>query len=184
MKQTSQANSVQLMRDIRREFPAFRIVEKSRSSFMKVINAVLLVLTMGQLDTFMRDFTTTIGSTIYVPTSWSGHSEASRCIILRHERVHLRQAARLGWLAFSLAYLFCWPAVKTMRARFEREAYEESLRAMAECFGVAHIDKESTREGLVDLFTGPAYFWMWPDDIAVMAWYEVTVARITRELGQ
>ena len=180
-KSKSRPDSVQLMREIREKFPRFRIVEKRGSALMHVLNAILLVLTVGQLRTFMTQFTTTLGSTVYVPSSWDAISDESRCVILRHERVHLEQARRYGKLAFSLRYLFCWPAIKTERARFEREAYEESLRAMAEYFGVSHIERSSTRQWLVDTFTGPAYFWMWPEPIAVMAWYEVTVARIARE---
>ena len=180
-KSKTRPDSVQLMREIRKEFPQFRIVEKRRSVLMHGINAILLVLTLGQLRTFMSQFTTTLGSAVYVPSSWDAISDESRCVILRHERVHLEQARRYGKLAFSLRYLFCWPAIKTERARFEREAYEESLRAMAEYFGVSHIERSSTRQWLVDTFTGPAYFWMWPEPIAVMAWYEVTVARIARE---
>ena len=64
-------------------------------------------------------------------------SDADRYILLRHERVHLRQRARMGDVAMAFVYLvpilplgLAWG-----RARIEWEAYVETIRATAQVHG-------------------------------------------------
>jgi hypothetical protein len=164
-----------LLDEIRVEFPRFSVVPKVDSRFMRFL-AVLLRPLLG--GAFMGDYTTTLGQTVYTPVDWAEMPEASRLEILRHERVHLRQARRWG-LLFSLAYLlFPLPlGLAWCRARFEWEAYEESMRAKAEYQGKESLD-ERHKAWLVGLFVGPSYGFMWPFRAQVSRWYDEARARI------
>ena len=184
MRRSSPAKPEQIIDDLRRNFRRFRIRMKRQSTLMRVIDVVLRIITLGKMRSFLTTYTTTIGTTIYVPDTWARMSDEARSIILRHERVHLWQGAEYGWLWFSVLFLFCWPTIRTKRAEFEREAYEESLRAMAEYYGVSHIKQHSVREWLIRTFTGPGYFWMWPDPVGVAVWYEETVTQIEKDLAR
>jgi len=168
-----------LVRNIALEFPAFKIVNKSSSAFMKLINFVLLCVSFGQLKGFMTTFTTTIGYTVYVPTDWDTRPEASRAVTLRHERVHMRQCSERGQLAFSFLYLFIFPIVRAIyRTKFEQEAYAESFRAIYEYYGPEPLQSAQNREHYISHFTGSSYLWMWTKRADIERWYDDTVARI------
>lgn len=170
-----------LLADIRKEFPAFKLVDKSTSKLMLMIDLFLKVITLWRMKDFMRTFTTTIGYTVYVPSGWKMRPIKSRSIILRHERVHMRQRAHLG-LWYSISYLFFpLPAVWAyFRMKYEMEAYEESLRAVAEYYGTASFT-QAMRRAYVAHFTGPEYFWTWPWKARIERWYDSTLARIIVE---
>lgn len=166
----------ELLEELYAEFPNLAVVPKAESLFMRALNLPLRFL-LG--TSFMRDYTTTIGSTIYTPTTWESSPVEYRLEVLRHERVHLRQIRRYGALFFSLAYLF-FPlpfGLAWCRARLEWEAYEESMRATAEYFGAKALN-ERHKAAIVGLFVGPAYGWMWPFRTDVERWYDEARARI------
>lgn len=164
-----------LVQDMVREFPGFEIRRKSESRLMKVIDVCLKIITFGAMRTFMTKFITTIGTTVYVPDGWDDKAPVSRIIILRHERVHMRQSRRYGALLFRFLYLFALPTVWTFRAKLEREAYEETVKAIFEYRGPAALNEE-LKAGLVRHFTSAEYFWMDPFRKSVEKWYEATVA--------
>lgn len=170
-----------LLAEIRQEFPKFSLVPKETSSFMKLLDLLLKVITLWRMKDFMRTFTTTIGYIVYVPSGWKMRPLKSRNIILRHERVHMRQRARLG-LWYSISYLlFPLPVVWAyFRMKYEMEAYEESLRAVAEYYGTASFTPVM-RRSFVGHFTGPEYFWTWPWKARIERWYDSTLARIIVE---
>jgi hypothetical protein len=164
--------------DIAQEFPTFRVTYKSNSTFIKVLNVLLLIVTVGQANTFMTDFITTINTTVYVPTSWTTLSVGEKCVILRHERVHMRQVKKYSFFLFILAYLlfplplgFAWA-----RAKFEMEAYAETLRAWNE-YG-ENITQTGFRQDILDQFTTARYGWMYPFSKRIAAWYDATVAQV------
>jgi hypothetical protein len=101
-------------------------------------------------------------------------SDLDRVILLRHERVHLRQRRRYG--AFLMTWLYLIPffplGLAYGRARIEWEAYEETLRATAELLGLEAARSPSLRAQIVHRFTGPEYGWMWPFERSVQAWYD------------
>ena len=169
-----------LCQEVRAEFPDFKLVPKLGSRLMRAIDLFLRVLSFGRADGFMADYTTTLGTTLYTPLCWGLMSEWQRMSILRHERVHMRQARRYTGLLFSLAYLLLpLPVgVAYCRAKFEMEAYEESIRARFEHFGRAGLSAEF-REEILSQFTGAAYLWMWPFRADLERWYDNVVARIT-----
>ena len=97
-----------VLRRIEAEFPEFRVVSKRNSCVMRGIDVALRVLTFGAMATFMTEFVTTIGTTVYVPDKWDSRSPLSRAVVFRHEAVHMRQVRRLGFLVFAVLYLL-WP---------------------------------------------------------------------------
>jgi hypothetical protein len=163
----------------REEFPDFKVVFKNNSGLMKTIGFLLKPI----CPTFMTGFITTIGTTMYVPEAWATYRVTSKAEILRHERVHMRQAKKYGMLWFSILYLFVPLPLffANYRAMFEREAYEESLRACVEYYGKSSILYSETKREYVAYFTGSNYGWMWPNKSAVEKWYSDTVDRIYEE---
>jgi hypothetical protein len=101
-------------------------------------------------------------------------------ILLRHERVHLRQRRRYGGALMTFLYLvpFLPLGLAYGRARIEWEAYTETLRATAELRGPEALQSADLREQIVRRFTGPDYGWMWPFRSMVEGWYD----RVVREL--
>ena len=168
-----------LCSQLRDEFPSFKEKRKSDSFFMKGIHAFLLVITFGQMRSFMSNFITTIGTTVYVPNSWSSMLEHDKMIVLLHERVHMRQRAKYGSLVFSFAYLFFpLPCVFAYaRMKFEQEAYAESLKATVELLvmGEQLIQTEEWRERYIGYFTQASYFWTWPWRKSVEKWFDSAV---------
>jgi len=165
--------------EIRQEFPAFRIVPKAESPLSKAIDVALRMVTLGGQSRYMSHYHTVIGDTLYVPETWAAMGDVDRVILLRHERVHLRQRRRYGLLAMALLYLLPLLPLGLAygRARLEWEAYEETLRATAEHYGEAAL-ADPLRQQIVSRFTGPDYGWMWPFRRAVEHWYDTAVAKI------
>lgn len=163
----------ELVAEIRAEFPEFTIRPKAESRFMRVLGAIFSVLSGSA---FMREYTTTLGYAVLTPEGWDGWDEPRRIIVLRHERVHMRQARRYGRLWFSIAYLlFPLPfGLAYARARFEWEAYRESLRARVDLYGPESLTVEY-REFIISQFVGPAYLWMWPFRATVRRWYDAAL---------
>ena len=169
-----------LLEEVVREFPEFRVVKKSESRLMGAIDRFLRVITLGKMDAFMTRFITTLGTTIYVTDTWDSASYATRAITLRHERVHMRQAREWGQFLFSFFYLFFLPTVWAFgRTRFEKEAYEESLRAYHEYYGSKYFT-QALKDDIVRHFTSAEYFWAWPWKRSIERWYDDVVASITK----
>jgi hypothetical protein len=174
-------NVVFVQNDISLEFPDFKIRAKSESFLMKTVDVVLRIITFNRMKAFMTGFITTMGTTVYVPDNWDELMPTSQCITLRHERVHMRQARKYGRLLFSFLYLFCWLPVwrAHWRTKFEKEAYEESMRALLE------YGEDPTnivfRTRTIQHFTSQQYFWMWTDEAAVAAWFDAAAKRILGE---
>lgn len=174
----SAPNLEQLNADIGREFPSFKVVYKAESTLMRAVNVVLSIVTLGNSKMFMSDFTTTIGNTVYVPSTWSMMSTASQCVTLRHERVHMRQAKKMSFLLFALLYVF-FPlplGLAWCRAKFEMEAYAETLRAWNE-YG-ANITQTGFRQDVIDHFLTGQYGWMWPFRKSIETWYDLTASQV------
>ena len=85
-----------LLDSIREEFPTFCIVRKQGNFFSRAIDLALKIVTLGSQREYLTRYHTVIGTTLYVPLSWDHTGEVDRVILLRHERVHLRQRRRLG----------------------------------------------------------------------------------------
>ena len=173
-----------LLTELRAEFPAFRIVDKAQSPLSVAIDWALRLVTLGAQRHFMTHYHTVIGDTLYVCPAWHGMSDVARTVLLRHERVHLRQRRRYGFLPFAALYLIpLFPlGLAYFRARFEWEAYVETLRATAELRGLSALADPSLRRELVRRFVGPDYGWMWPFPRTIERWYSRAVLEITTDL--
>jgi len=168
-----------LLAEIREEFPRFRLIPKTQSPLQKIIHRALQVLTFGQMRTFMTDYHTTLGYRIYVADqAWECKSDESRYVTLCHERVHMRQFRRFTWPGMTLLYLlFPLPmGLAYFRARFEMEAYAESIRAAAQVWGMQHVRDDTYKRYILRQFTSASYGWMWPFRKSLERWYERALA--------
>ena len=86
---------------IQKHVPGFKIAFKDKSAFMKLLG----VLTYPFNQSFMEGFITTIGTTVYFPSSKSleGRGEGAAATIA-HEFVHIWDSER-KWLRYNLGYL-------------------------------------------------------------------------------
>jgi hypothetical protein len=168
------------MKELEEEFPRFRLVPKAESTFSKVIDVALRVVTLGRQNRYMTEYHTVIGDTLYLPSAWHRSGPLERLILLRHERIHLRQKRRLGMLLMALVYLVpLFPlGLAYGRARLEWEAYEETLRATAEFRGWEAAADPLLRARIIERFTGADYGWMWPFRRHVERWYESALREI------
>ena len=168
-----------ILKETRTEFPGFQIIKKKDSTLMKVIDVALKVITFGQMKLFMSGFITTLGEKVYVPESWDRTLAVSKAEIIRHERVHMRQAKKYGRLLFSLLYLLVPlpTGLAYFRKKFEQEAYEESLRAIYAYRGITALQSKDLKERTIAHFTTAQYFWMWPFKKNLEAWYDEAVKK-------
>ena len=100
--------------------------------------------------------------------------------VLRHERVHMRQRRKYTMPLFSFLYLF-FPlpiGLAYFRAKFEWEAYEETMRAVYEYCGPDFLKREAFKENVISHFTTAQYAWMWPFRSTVEKWYDEAVRKI------
>jgi hypothetical protein len=169
--------------DLRREFPRFRIVDKRTDALSHLIHWLLVALTFGGQREFLSHYHTVLGNTLYVPASWPEATDVDRVILLRHERVHLRQRRRYGFVGLSFLYLIPFFPIGLAygRARLEWEAYVETIRATAELRGLAAARSPELRARIVSRFVGGAYGWMWPFPRQINAWYDRALAELPSE---
>ncbi len=166
------------------EFPKFKLVPKSSSWLMKAIGAVLWVVTFGKQHTFLAEYITTIGYTVYTPSDWDKKPDITKIVTLRHERVHMRQRRKYGMFLFTCLYVFLpMPGgLAYFRYKFECEAYEETMRALSELapWGEETVRSADYREELIDFFTSAQYFWMWPFRKSLETWYDGVLSRLPK----
>jgi hypothetical protein len=169
-----------LLDEIRREFPRFRLVRKDQSGFQRALHYTLVAITFGRMREYLDGYHTTIGQRIYVTPDWDDRSDLDRYVTLRHERVHLRQFRRFSLPLLALLYLFLpLPmGLAWFRARFEKEAYAETILATAEVWGRERARDPALRAHILRQFTGPTYGWMWPFRRNLETWYDSVLAKI------
>ena len=171
-----------LLADIRGEFPTFEILRKRESRVQRGISLGLALLTLGGQRHYLTRYHTVLFGKLYVPDAWDTMGDLERYILLRHERVHLRQRRRMGALAMGLSYLLLFfPLFLAWgRARIEWEAYAETIRATAEVHGLDAA--RALREEIVRRYVGPDYGWMWPFPRTVRRWFADVIEQL--EQGQ
>jgi hypothetical protein len=177
---------VSLEADLRKaiadEFPDFAILAKRESRLQRGIDRFLRAITLGGQKSYLTHYHTVMFGKLWVPDAWSSMTDVERYLLLRHERVHLRQRARMGdvWMAFVYLVPFFPLGLAYGRARIEWEAYVETLRATAEVSGIEAA--EALRGHLVARFTGPDYGWMWPFPKTIDRWFDEAIAEVKRGL--
>jgi hypothetical protein len=172
-----------VLAETQKEFPDFKLVPKKKSCLMKVIDVCLRIITLNMQKSFLDKYITTLGCTVYTPSSWMDLPWQYRTSILRHERVHMRQSKKYTRLIYSLAYLF-WPVPTVFawfRKSFELEAYEETMRADLEYRGPA-VFTIQYEEWIISQFTSAAYFWTWPWKSSLRRWYKSTMLHLLEKL--
>ena len=165
---------------LRDEIPGFRIVRKDHSALHRAIHHALVIVTFGQMRTYLDSFQTTIRRTVYVTADWDRWSDDERYVTLRHEAVHLRQFRTLTLPVMVVLYLIIpLPmGLAYFRARFEMAAYAESIRAAAEVWGPDYPRRRAYRDRVIEQFMGPSYGWMWPFRARLERWYDGILATI------
>lgn len=154
-----------------------RIVPKGGVWHQRAIHHLLRLVTLGAQSAYLDRYVTTLWHTVYVPDDWEARPIDERWATLRHELVHVRQFERWG-VVMAVAYLLLpLPlGLAWCRMRFEREAYEESLRAWHELGGRAACERR--RAHVLAQFTSGAYGWMWPFPRALGRWFDAFVASL------
>jgi hypothetical protein len=178
---TTTARHQQLLDEIQAEFPDFEIRPKRGSALQRGISVALAALTLGGQRHYMTRYHTVLFGKLYVPDAWAKMSDGERYVLLRHERVHLRQRERMGDLVMTVVYLFpFFPLFFALgRARIEWEAYVETIHATAEVYG---LDAARSLEGeIIRRYVGPDYGWMWPFPPVVRRWFRGVIAELESE---
>lgn len=167
-----------LVAEIQREFPGFVILPKRESRLQRAIGAALAVVTLGGQRHYLTRYHTVLFGRLYVPDAWDTMDDRARYVLLRHERVHLRQRRRMGDVAMAFVYLvpFFPLFLAWGRARIEWEAYVETIRATAEVRGIEAA--RALEAEIVARFVGPDYGWMWPFPSMVRRWFRAAVAEV------
>lgn len=141
----------------------------------RLASKFLTILSFGKLTTFLTEYTTTVGRTIYFPVGWKVDEATGKDYeILRHELVHVTRMEKLGFnnivlgtIVFVFLYFlipfpifFAW-----FRYWFEREAYKISW----------YVEQEQGLNPQIDDYvkqlTGPDYLWMWIFRNQVKKWF-------------
>ncbi len=166
------------MEEIRQEFPSFAILPKRTSALQRAIHVALAIVTFGGQRVYATRYHTMMFGKLWVPDSWEAMGDLDRYVLLRHERVHLRQRKRMGDVALAFVYLvpFFPLFLAYGRARIEWEAYRETIRATGEVFGLDAA--RALRPHLVERFVGGAYGWMWPFPRAVSRWFDEAIEEL------
>lgn len=170
-----------ILEDIKKEFPDFEMKKKSDSLFMKILNIFLIIVTFGAQKKFMTDYVSVISNKVYVPTKWEEWTNYNKTSILRHERVHMYQVKKYGSFIYNILYLFIpLPMLLAyFRTKFEREAYEESIRFALVLAGEDYVRGEKFKEHILSQFLTGKYGWMWPFRNSMEKWFDDYVDRLT-----
>lgn len=166
------------LQEMQREFPSFDVREKRTSGLQRAIHIFLMGITFGGQRRYMSHYHTVLFGILWVPESWHAMEDLDRYVLLRHERIHLRQRARMGDVLMALQYLLPFFPIGLAygRARIEWEAYEETLRATHEVYGIEQA--KALRAHIVERFVGPDYGWMWPFPKTVERWFDACIATL------
>jgi hypothetical protein len=177
------SRSEALLDEIRAELPRFEIRYKRESGLQKAIHVLLACLTLGAQRVYLTRYHTAMFGRLYVPDAWDQMTDDDRYVLLRHERVHLRQRRRMGDVVMTFVYLIpFFPLFFAYgRARIEWEAYTETIRATAEVFGLERA--RALKPEIVRRYVTGDYGWMWPFPRVVGAWFDEVMADLEAEVG-
>ncbi len=167
-------------------FPKLQIKYKDESLLMKIIGKIWFFN-----KSFMTDYTTTVGSTVYFPSqSFIKIRPISSSVVLMHELVHIHDEKKftsplfsflyacpqiLALLALPALFFFGWkfallflllgaPFPSYFRMYFERRAYFTSLYVLNVLGGKMSFNPalDRQKDGFVKQFKTSDYYFMWP----------------------
>lgn len=165
--------------------PNYSVAYKDQSTLMKILAKLMFFN-----PTFMTEYVTTLGSTIYFPSqSYTRTHPISSKLVLCHELIHIKDASKLTLPLFGLLYilpqilaiasiplfffhwwigllclLFLAPIPAFFRMHFELKAYTFSVYAiyrMNQMFNYK-IKYDQSISFYAGQFSGPDYYYMWP----------------------
>lgn len=166
--------------------PGTKIVNKEKSLFMKLLN-ILLFFVPG----FLKNYATTINSTIYLPQAAIDKIINENPEILPtvfHEMMHVKDANSDGNLLFQIKYLmpqiftalapvlfllfgfkglllglfFILPLPALYRKKYEERAYLVSLYVKKRLIDNGFYEElDKSLDFYLEAFTGPSYYFMW-----------------------
>lgn len=155
----------ELLKRAKEEYPRFNIRPR-RTSWLQWIFTPLSWITRQDYS----GFSTTIGSTLYAADGWDRRLDDNKYKTLRHELVHVDQYHRfpfgpklwvLNHIIFAFCYLFVLPVRWTMRAKFEREGYFQTLLVEWELGGeIPPLRTLENARWIAQTFGGSAYAFM------------------------
>lgn len=190
-----------VLRMIRAEIPGFGVKFKSESWTSKLLG----VLAWPFNRKYMTNYTTTRYPKVYFPSRVYVTSSYRRAWkILAHEWVHLSDRKHHGplfnvfylapqifailalpallavwfsnwWMVFALALVFIAPLPAPGRRHFEMRAYTMSMAVNYWRYGYI---RPLTRKNIVDQFTGPAYYYMWPSFIGTLQYLDLSITAL------
>ncbi len=189
----------------KQEVPGFEIRFKDESKLMKLISPFAGIFN----KTFMTEYTTTLGTAVYVPTEqWLLKDQPGNVGVLAHELVHLKERARRGTTAYTLSYIF--PQILALLSPLAMLAPLSACFLLSLCFLICLAPIPSVGRRNIELngytmsmavgywrtgvisdadidwaaaqFTGPAYYFMWPWEEDVL--HELRLRAIKIRTGQ
>jgi hypothetical protein len=133
-----------------------RFVAKRDSSLMRFLGFLLTWVT----PQFMDQFWTTLGSTIYYPTSVINPRHEKYATIVWHESIHVEQFYTYSWFLMVCAYTFFpLPILFSGRWWIERGAYLVTL--LCEIKENPSCNIEARVDAIVEMLWS-SYAWPWP----------------------
>jgi hypothetical protein len=176
-----------LVTSAQKYFPDLQIKYKDQSWFMKTLGTIMFFN-----KSFMTNYTTTIGSTVYYPSeSFVKVRPVSASVVLLHELVHIKDAHKMSKPLFGFLYLtpqvlallllpllfvLSWkivlplvvlmalPIPSFFRMYFEKRAYMTSLYAINALGKRLNFPPilATQEQGFVGQFKDASYYFMWP----------------------
>jgi hypothetical protein len=176
------------------EVPTMKMVPKKDSALMRFLGKVLFFV-----PNFMTNYTTAIGDTLYLPDSILAALEEENPRIaglLAHETMHLLDRKKYGTIPYAVMYLlpqlgallallsllaiwfgsgwlwclaflaFLAPIPSPGRAHIEKRGYLMTLAWHRWQYG----DDKPVPGWVLENFTGPAYYFMWPFGVNLEKW--------------
>lgn len=160
-----------------------KIAFKDESIFMKILGKLLFFNT-----SFMTTYITTIGSTVYFPSSkWLNENKDAAAATLAHELVHIYDSKisfkpwfSVGYLApqlFAIFALFAIPfSIWNLLFLLWLLPIPSDSRTFLELRGYAMSDAVQLKTTgaflewnfIMKQFTSSAYYWMWPFKSSIM----------------
>jgi hypothetical protein len=168
-----------ILANIQKIYPDVNVQFKNQSTFMQVLGKILFFN-----SSFMTNFVTTIGTTIYYPSQdWINTNPYSASVLLLHELVHIYDQKKESRIVFTILYalpqllfllfipllfIVSWkfaliplillsPIPAYFRMYYERRAY---MISMYSCQKLNCV--QSLPSSYVAYFTGSEYYFMWP----------------------
>jgi ABC-type multidrug transport system fused ATPase/permease subunit len=168
-----------LLANIQKIYPDVNVQYKDQSTFMQILGKILFFN-----PSFMTDFTTTVGTTIYYPSQeWVNNNIYSAEVLMLHELTHIYDQKNSNSILYALLYVlpqllfilfipllfvinwkfaliplvFLAPIPSYFRMYYERRAYTISMYATQKLGCI-----QTAVPAYVADFTSSEYYFMWP----------------------